>query len=516
MVFHLGSLQVIALAFLGYVLYLAASRLSFHPLRAFPGPRLAALTSWYQTYFESFCDGAFVDHLVRLHEIYGPVVRINPRELHFSTPQAYFTIYSSQVKFIKDPYFYFAFNEDESSFGYTDRVLAKKRRDVLNPLFSRRSILRLEHIVQSKVDLLVARLSEDYTDKPVNLHFAFKSTTMDVITAYCYAQSFDALSCPDFTHPVLLSSERAMPMITSIRHFPILQILHHLPEWLTKLLNPDTLGFVALRKALLAQIEGILADPGSLDAIHDTIYNYLLSPEKLKSQQVPSKKSLLDEAQNLLFAGTDTTSNAMTVGFFHVLNDPAIHAKLTSEIIVAWPIEESSVSYEVLEKLPYMAAVLKEALRMSAGVPISMPRVVDTPTYIDGVEVPTGVRQTFLITSAAAILFFFSIKTAVGVGCTFVLMNKEIFPQPHSFRPERWLQQDSQSLEKYLVPFSRGPRSCIGINLAWCELYLVFANLFRKFDMKIHETRVQDMNFRCHGLSVFRGRHFHAHVRERT
>ncbi|KAG7453091.1 cytochrome P450 [Guyanagaster necrorhizus] len=484
MVFHLGSLQVIALVFISYVLYLVASRLLFHPLRTFPGPKLAALTSWYQAYFESFCDGAFVDHLERLHEIYGPVVRINPREvkkgsssifliftlvqLHFSTPQAYFAIYSSQVKCKKDPKFYVAFNHDESSFGYTDPVLAKKRRDILSPFFSRRSILGLERIIQSKVDLLVTRLSEDCT-KPINLHFAFKSTTMDVITAYCYARSFDTLSHPDFTHPVLLSSERAVPMITSIRHFPTLQILHHLPEWLTKLLNPETLGFVELRKALLAQIEGILADPGSLDAFHDTIYNCLLSPEKLKSQQVPSKKSLLDEAQNLLFAGTDTTSNAMTVGFFYVLNDPAIHAKLTSEIFAAWPIKELPVSYEVLEKLPYLTAVLKEALRMSAGVPISMPRVVDTPTYIDGVQVPVG--------------------AAVGVGCTFVLMNKGIFSQPHSFRPERWLQQESQSLEKYLVPFSRGPRSCIGMNLAWCELYLVFANLFRKFDMKIHETR---------------------------
>ncbi|PBK83747.1 cytochrome P450 [Armillaria gallica] len=496
MVFHPESLQAIALACTGYVLYLVASRLLFHPLRGFPGPRLAALTSWYQTYFECFCDGAFVDHLEKLHKIYGPVVRINPRELHFSTPQAYFTIYSSQVKFIKDPKFYFAFNEDESSFGYTDPVLAKKRRDVLNSLFSRRSILRLEHIIQSKVDLLVARLSENYNDKPANLHFAFKSTAMDVITAYCYAQSFDALLCPDFTHPILLSAERAMPMITSIRRFPVLQILHHIPEWLTMLLSPETLGFVELRKALSAQIEGILADPSSLDTMHDTIYNYLLSPEKLKLQQIPSKKSLLDEAQNLLFAGTDTTSSALAVGFFYVLNDPAIQAKLISEISAAWPNKESPVSYEVLEKLPYLTAVLKEALRMSAGVPISMPRVVDTQTYIDGVQVPAG--------------------TAVGVGCTFVLMNKEIFPQPHSFQPERWLQQESQSLEKYLVPFSRGPRSCIGINLAWCELYLVFGNLFRKFDMKIHETSVQDMKFRCHGMSVFRGRHFHANVQERT
>ncbi len=56
---------------LSYVLYLAVYRLLFHPLKSFPGPRLAALTGWYQTYYEVFCDGLFVQKLEELHKIYG-------------------------------------------------------------------------------------------------------------------------------------------------------------------------------------------------------------------------------------------------------------------------------------------------------------------------------------------------------------------------------------------------------------------------------------------------------------
>ena len=46
-------------------------RLVFHPLAHFPGPKLAAATWWYMTYYEVFKDGAFVDHLGYLHTRYG-------------------------------------------------------------------------------------------------------------------------------------------------------------------------------------------------------------------------------------------------------------------------------------------------------------------------------------------------------------------------------------------------------------------------------------------------------------
>ncbi|KAG7439121.1 cytochrome P450 [Guyanagaster necrorhizus] len=477
---------------LSYVLYLAVYRLVFHRLKSFPGPRLAALTGWYQTYYEVFCDGLFVQKLEELHKIYGPVVRINPNELHFSNPQAYFSIYTSQVKFIKDPNFYFCFAQDESSFGFTDLAVAKKRRDVLLPFFSRRSILQLEGIVQSKVDTLLFRLRQDYTGKPVNLYAAFKSLTMDIITAFSYSHSFDALLSPDFSHPILLSLERAMPMMTTIRHFPILQLLYRLPESVTHHLDPDTIGFVQLRHALSAQIEGILKNPSSLDGMHETIYHSLLSPEKFKSGEIPSKKSLSDEAQNLLFGGTDTTGNTMTIGFFHIMQNPDIHSKLMTELLDVWPSKESCVSYQVLEKLPYLTAVIKESLRISNGVPVAKPRLVDSPTVIEGVLVPAG--------------------TSVGIGSTFILMNEDIFPDPHCFNPERWLQGGA-ALDKYLISFSRGPRACLGINLAWCELYILFANLLRKFDLKNHETK--HVNFRYHFLPAFRDKHLHAIVAER-
>lgn len=485
----LSRLMILLAVTVLWCIYRVLSRLVFHPLRTLPGPKIAALTSWYLAYWETIKDGMLVEELERLHRIYGPVVRIAPNELHFSTPQAYFSIYSTHANVIKDPNYYWCFNADDSVFGITDPELAKKRRDVFNPLFSRRSILKLESIIQEKVNTLIDIITEEYCDKPVDLHQGFKAVSMDVITTYCYAQSFDALHSPGFAHPILLGIEAITSTMTAVRNFPVLRLMHYLPEGVTRMMNPDAVGFFSLQKVLGKQIDKILADPGVLETAHDTVYHRLL-----ENEETPSRKGLLAEAQTFLIAGTDTTSNAMTIGFFHILSDPLVRAELVAELKAMWPEKEMPISYESLEKLPYLTGVVKESLRMSIGVPVSIPRVLSADMDIDGISVPAG--------------------TVVGMGTSFVLMNEDIFPEPEIFNPDRWTRSDSLSLDRYLVPFSKGPRACLGLNLAWCELYLMFGNLFRKLDMEIYETSPKDISFRCHFLPIFCGRHFHATIRE--
>lgn len=72
-------------------------------------------------------------------------------KLHFSTPSAYNEIYSH--RWDKDANLYQAFGEEESSFGFETYRKAKERRDVLNPLFSKRAIISMQGLVREKVGL---------------------------------------------------------------------------------------------------------------------------------------------------------------------------------------------------------------------------------------------------------------------------------------------------------------------------------------------------------------------------
>lgn len=70
-----------------------------------------------------------------------------------------------------------------------------------------------------------------------------------------------------------------------------------------------------------------------------------------------------------------------------------------------------------------------------------------------------------------------------------VLFDPEIFPSPHSFNPDRWLEAEKQGvrLDRYLVTFSKGSRACLGMNIAYSEMYLGIAALVSRFDMELYE-----------------------------
>lgn len=94
------------------------------------------------------------------------------------------------------------------------------------------------------------------------------------------------------------------------------------------------------------------------------------------------------------------------------------------------------------------------------------------------------------------------------MGVLFPMQHPWAFETPDQYIPERWLVADEaakQRLDRYFVPFSKGPRSCLGINLAWCELYLAYANLFRRFELSLDGTKDDDFDWIDVGLALFKG-----------
>lgn len=108
------------------------------------------------------------------------------------------------------------------------------------------------------------------------------------------------------------------------------------------------------------------------------------------------------------------------------------------------------------------------------------------------------------------------IPRGTPVGMTSVLLhnNEDVFRDPKTFDPQRWLQKDSAQLRKYIVAFGKGSRQCLGMklvllsvlgslqlscllttsvrSLAYCELYLTLALVFTEFDFALYETDVSD------------------------
>jgi cytochrome P450 len=168
------------------------------------------------------------------------------------------------------------------------------------------------------------------------------------------------------------------------------------------------------------------------------------------------------EVESLLqiLAGADSTATAIRTTFLHVLTSPPTYSKLREEIETA--IEAGNVDYPVIkhsqaQNLPYLQASVKEGLRMFMPLHGLAGRVSPYPdgATINGVFIPPG--------------------TEVGMA-TYAMNRRADFygPDADTFRPERWIENDEETVEKFdrynEFVFGSGKSSCLGKNIALMEL----------------------------------------------
>lgn len=230
-----------------------------------------------------------------------------------------------------------------------------------------------------------------------------------------------------------------------------------------------------LWKGLEVQVQGILdgTDKPSEGAPNRTIFHEILDSSLPMHEK--RKERLMHEAHLIMAAGSITVTHMLKLTFFYILENPEIAQKLKAELQSAIPDASQPAPLVELRKLPYLTAVINEGLRMSYGVSHRLQRIKP-----DG---DLTFRQ-------------WSIPAGTPVGMTAVMMheNPTIFPNPREFQPERWLHNEGTRLEKYLVPFSRGTRACIGMNLAYAEMYMGLATVLRRFDLELFETTRADVD----------------------
>lgn len=172
-----------------------------------------------------------------------------------------------------------------------------------------------------------------------------------------------------------------------------------------------------------------------------------------------------------------TRSHFLEIATYHIAANPRVQEKLLLELRRVISNPGDHVELQELEKLPYLTAIIHEGLRIAHGVSHPLSRAFpDKSLKYGDREIPP--------------------KTVVYMTSLLIHENPDIFPNPRVFKPERWLGDDQQRLLHYLTPFSRGTRACLGINLAWAEMYLILATVFRRFSFDIKDV-VRERDIDC-------------------
>ncbi|HVX87198.1 MAG TPA: cytochrome P450 [Phycisphaerae bacterium] len=179
-------------------------------------------------------------------------------------------------------------------------------------------------------------------------------------------------------------------------------------------------------------------------------------PHAAKAATRLTDQQLRDQAITLLTAGHETTANAFTFTLFLLATHPDEQQKLAAEIRTV--LAQRPPAIADLPALPYTHNVIAESLRLYPPA-WTLGRQNQRPLTLAGYPIPN--KSTLLIPQWT------------------LHRDPRFFPNPLAFTPDRW-QNPTHPRHAYL-PFSTGPRNCIGESFAWLELQLVLPTLLQHF-----------------------------------
>lgn len=405
------------------------SILAFGNLRRVPGPFYSRLTRLPLS-IAAF-KGRQAQWLYELHKKYGPVVRVAPGEVSVADPAHYRTIYSNPKVGHKDPGFYGAatFTGLDNIFQMVNREQHAARRKLVAAPYSLQSMHKLEHIIWSKSRLLAGRfLSDAATSRrgTVDGYELCALFSFELVCAAGFAKDFGSRNS---ALSVLRAMETSGPRLIFNTMFPPLKT----GTWGTKM--PGRIGVVYRAHKYWHDCSRQMVREYLDRKDSEDIQDYLLAPfrdgvDGWLGRQL-SEAEFVEEAMGIMLAGSGTTSSTLTYLIYAISQPQNQHVqdRLREEVMAL----SGTDHLAELRGAPYLNAVIKETMRLYPTIISTLPRILDQPIYINGMELPPGVL--------------------VGMQNYVHHRDPVIFPDPEAFKPERWLE--SSGLENMETAFSK-------------------------------------------------------------
>ena len=174
-------------------------------------------------------------------------------------------------------------------------------------------------------------------------------------------------------------------------------------------------------------------------------------------------------ALDMMFAGIDTASHTVCFTLYHLAQNPHTQERLVSEIRDQFSGDMTAkIGRKSLDKMPYLKAVVKEALRLNSPAIGNIREIVE-PMELGGYHIPAG----------AHVIPFHH----------FMMNNPEYVKDPKVFRPERWVKGDPlyEDIHPFVhLPFGHGPRMCIGRRFAERGIYILLIKILQRFRIEWH------------------------------
>ncbi|PWY95416.1 cytochrome P450, partial [Aspergillus sclerotioniger CBS 115572] len=452
-----------------------------HGLRKFPSPSpIAAISpiwrAWHNIQFQHYAA------VHQAHQRLGTHVRIAPNHISILDPHAPQQIYGHGANMLKADWYDAAAGPHRNLADTRDKAEHQAKRKMLAHTFSAKTIVAFEPLLQENVQNLLNVLDRHAaTGQKANMRRLLNYLLIDVFGQLLYGHE---LGCLDRGDDILVAESKddgrtyTAPFIDSLLDVTIinnlLAIFSHVAPTLSLIaqFHPykkrgtdwDNIIYHHTKKRFET-----LTPTTTTTTTENNLFQRLLRDTKGQDLNLPFG-SILAECSSMMNAGTETITAAMTNTIYLIYTHPPVRKKLRAEILAAAPGPDIP-TYPVVSTLPYLRACIEESLRVRPPSSFGLPRVVPKGgREIGGQFIPEDV--------------------IVSVPTYSLLRDPSVFKMASEYIPDRWMTQEAEEKKRMMnshLPFSTGPRACIGRNIAYFEQMVVIATIVRFFDAELEE-----------------------------
>ncbi|KAF4982210.1 hypothetical protein FZEAL_2094 [Fusarium zealandicum] len=489
------SLLVLLVSIVVYRLYL-------HPLARVPGPRLAAVSSFWHAYQARNGRMAYLGKT--LHRRYGPVVRVGPNEVWFDTKEAFQAIYSTGSGYEKSD-FYLAtaltkpridwqlnahFSDTLDLLSERDVKRYRLQRRLIGPVYQTSNLLQYEAVVDEVLERAIAKL-KSLKGAPIELN-----EWMHIIAVECLGAIVLSWS------PKMLKKSTDWGSGSHAYHgwrrksvfgqFPTIVKLNFMSRSLGRLFStawrvnfeiPENFRpfFPDVGKRVSRRVNAAARPKPPKDDRQDLLTD-LIQLHKCKPDFTDTY--LRKMAITNFGAGHETMASTLTSIIALLGSHEDVQARVSQELLES----HESTRYSTVTRLPVMQALIKEAKRLYPVISMSLPR-----------KVPKGGLDLHG--------YHFPSDTVVGCNPVALHRNCEIFgPDSHIFNIDRWTTADpdtARTMERISLSWGGGSRTCPGRHLAELVVFKVVPALVKEF--KIEAVLPPEDKRRSYFLSMLTG-----------
>lgn len=283
-------------------------------------------------------------------------MRVSPREVHIKDSAYYDDIYASSLrKREKDLITVRQFDIEGSAFSSVSPEDHRERRAPFEKFFSRSAIAKMEQKIRSSLDQLCEHLtSACHSYKVVNLDAGFAGMTADIIHKYTLGYNSGNLDNEDFNENVRDGVNALFRGAHLLFFLPFLQTFFgSLPLSVLKWVNPSAYVLANQKLGVHNYVVDALAGKCTKDgSIMESLASNGLA------EHLRGATRLTNEVFSILVGGTETTGRSLSLGFFHILSDSTVRAKMREELRSVMPTPQTRPTWNQLEQLPYLVCLL--------------------------------------------------------------------------------------------------------------------------------------------------------------